>query len=156
MTQAVGLHSQLSKPSKGTLILLFLCQIPSFWFHNFRILIAGTPRSWLFCQSFFFSFLCFPYHCYLVIHSAIWQSLSFDSLQVKGQCFQLLGLRSKYLLKQSRDLKPYLVPVSIHLAWLSFCLLDKRMTKGTHLPFTNQSILEPCHFLEHSLIRLFG
>lgn len=131
MTQAVDLDQELSRPLKKIIILLFLGHYLSFQYHNSRISILAGPSSWFFWQAVFISL--FHYHCCLVIHNA---------RHIKGQYFQLLGSRRKYLLRWNRHLRQYLVPVNIHLAWLSFCPSDKQ----THFPFINRIILEPYIF----------
>lgn len=149
MTQAGGLHQQLSKSSKKTILLLFLGHYPYSQFHNSRIIIATGPISWYFCLTVFLLISFFSLSLLSCHTNIICWNLSLIFPQIKGHCFQLLESWGRYLLRQNRDFRQYLVPVNIHLIWFSFCPSEKRMNKWTHLLFINKIILEPSFWSIH-------
>lgn len=113
---------QTIKGSYYFVILMPLSFLPGY---NSRILIIAGLRSQFFWQTVFFKFL-FPLSL-LSCHTQCDLPKAFRYLlPMKRQCFQLLGSRSKYLLKWNSDLRQYLVPINIHLVWLGFYPSDKR------------------------------
>lgn len=138
--QFVWINSSANHQKRLLHYFAFLCHYPS------SLTIPGSSLQLVQELDFFLSISLSPLSL-LSCHMEYNLPKLFPYLfQIKGQCVQLQGSRSKYLLGWNRGSRQYFVYANIHLAWLSFSLSNRRMNKWTQLLFINTTILEPFTF----------